>query len=244
MNHLGCVILAAGMNTRLDTGKPKSLLKINEQSLIERHISIFFENGITKFCIITGHQSNEIEREIERISPKYDVDIETVYNSQYTLENGISVWKAKEWVHKNIFNSFLLVMADHVFERDFVTMFLKAKKKFTEGKLFLAVDQPGTSNAHIDVSDVTKVNGDGGLILDIGKQIKRYNYYDTGLFEMSQEVFIEFEACFEQQKYSISNMVQSLTDKKQSQYIRITGHTWNDVDNLDDYNNSLDLNLS
>ncbi len=243
MSQVGCVILAAGKNTRLDTGKPKSLLEINGQSILERHIALFSQNDVDKFCVITGHQSEEMDKAVEKIKLKYEVSISTIHNDQYELENGFSVWKAKKWVDQHAFNSFILTMADHVFEGAFIRKFLAAEKDFLISKLYLAVDQPGNHNTHIDIEDVTKVLGENGLIQAIGKQITNYNYYDTGLFEMSKEVFKEFEACFDQKKYSISHMVDSLTAKGQSHYIKLYGHSWNDVDNTDDYTNSQGLNL-
>lgn len=243
MEKKGCVILAAGQNTRLDTGKPKTLLAINGLTLLERHINLFSTNGIDKFCIITGHQSSAIEEELALIRLKYPVEIETRFNPKYELENGISVWQAHKWVSRHNLDSFILTMADHIFEPGFISEFLSIKKDHQSASLWLAVDKPGAHNAHIDIDDVTKVFGDNGIIRNIGKQLTEYNYYDTGLFEMKMDVFDEFSRSFENGKYSISDTVQSLTSKELSQLVEIVGYQWNDVDNSDDYQNSLSLDL-
>lgn len=243
MTKTGCVILAAGKNTRLDTGKPKTLLKINGQTLLERHILLFSRYGINQFCVVTGHQKESVEEEVQKIQSKYPVAIDTVFNSQFDLENGLSVYKAKEWVMQNELNSFLLTMADHVFNGSLVSAFKDSERDFSKSHLYLAVDKPGAHNKHIDIDDVTKVFGEEGLIKKIGKELTDYNYYDTGLFDMSTKVFDAFEACFAKNQYSISNMVYSLAEKNKAAITEVVGSSWNDVDNLDDYQNSLDLSL-
>lgn len=243
MEKLGCVILAAGKNTRLDTGKPKTLLKIGGTSLLERHILLFSKNGINKFCVITGHQSSAIESELDKIRDKYTVEIATSYNPKYELENGISVWQASNWVDKHKLDAFILTMADHIFHPGFIEDFFKKAEGLQNASLWLAVDKPGDHNDHVDIDDVTKVLSEDGLICEIGKEIKEYNYYDTGLFKMKKEVFTEFSKCFDEGKYSISNTVQSLASKKLAHILEIAGFQWNDVDNQLDYQNSLDLNL-
>ncbi|MEQ8338378.1 MAG: NTP transferase domain-containing protein [Cyclobacteriaceae bacterium] len=239
----GCVILAAGKNTRLDTGKPKTLLKINGQTLLERHIHLFANYGVDHFCVITGHNKGAIEEEIQRILSVYPVTIDSVFNDQFELENGLSVYKSQEWVRGKGLKSFLLTMADHVFNGSLISTFTNAEKDFHTASLYLAVDKPGPHNQHIDIDDVTKVLGKEGLISNIGKEITDYNYFDTGLFEMSLKVFDAFEACFAKQQYSISNMVYALAAMNKAALTEVIGSSWNDVDNLDDYQNSLDLSL-
>ena len=243
MINIGCVILAAGKNTRLDTGKPKTLLQINGQTLLERHINLFSKYGIDQFCVITGHKKEAIEEEIQRISSIYPVTIDSVFNDQFNLENGLSVYKAKDWVGQRNLKSFLLTMADHVFNQSLISTFSDSYKNFSKSDLYLAVDKPGRHNQHIDIDDVTKVLGHRGLIKKIGKELTEYNYFDTGLFEMSPEVFKSFEFCFAKKQYSISNMVFSLAEKNRAALTEVIGSSWNDVDNLDDYQNSLDLKL-
>tara|TARA_Y100001972_G_scaffold128240_1_gene188127 strand:- start:5260 stop:5994 length:735 start_codon:yes stop_codon:yes gene_type:complete len=239
----GCVILAAGKNTRLDTGKPKTLLKINGQTLLERHITLFTNYGVDHFCVITGHNKEAIEEEIKRLLSIYPVTIDSVFNDQFEFENGLSVYKAREWVKKKDLKSFLLTMADHVFNGSLISAFTNAEKDFHKSNLYLAVDKPGPHNQHIDLDDVTKVLGKEGLISRIGKELTEYNYFDTGLFEMSPKVFDAFEACFAKQQYSISNMVYALAAENKAALTEVIGSSWNDVDNLDDYQNSLDLSL-
>ncbi len=240
-----CIILAAGKNTRLDTGKPKSLLEINGISLLERHISLFSEADCQDFCIVTGHNPGPILEKIPEISRKYDVQIDAVHNERVDLENGFSVNVTRDWVESRNSEGFFLTMADHVFDRQFISSFRSAlvSKPINED-LCLAVDIPSELNAHIDIDDVTRVwVEEGGHIQKIGKGIPQYNRYDTGLFYMKPRVFEVLAQCFDQGKYSISNLVTSLIQEDKATTMDVVGYLWNDVDNLNDLDNTRKLSL-
>lgn len=237
-----CVILAAGKNSRLDTGKPKSLLEVNGISLLERHIKNFSALGVEQFCIITGHNPDPIRQIVPDLAAKYKVCIEAVHNEKYDLENGYSVSTAEKWLIQKQECEFFLTMGDHIFQYEFLTEFVNAD--FEKNRLCLAVDVPSATNKHIDLEDVTKVLiDDYGRIRHIGKQIQEYNRYDTGLFYMNNEVFPVLKDCFEKSKYTISDMVNALVNSEDASTITIGGYNWNDVDNLLDLEATKKLGL-
>ena len=58
------IILAAGMGTRLrpiTLTTPKSLIKIGNETLIERQIHFLREKGIDEIIIVTGHLAEKFE---------------------------------------------------------------------------------------------------------------------------------------------------------------------------------------
>ncbi|MBV6647470.1 MAG: NTP transferase domain-containing protein [Cyclobacteriaceae bacterium] len=239
-----CVILVAGRNSRLDTGIPKSLLTLDGIPILERHIKLFSQNGISRFCLVTGYQAERIEHKAAELQSKYpDISIETVHNSDFHLENGLSVCKAESWAATHGIDRFLLTMGDHVFQPDFVTEFIRKASKKSKKCLYLAVDKPGSTNAHIDIEDVTKVLVKEGKkrILQIGKALSTYNFYDTGLFSLSAEIFTEFRKSFDKNEYTISDTVNRLVANKQASTIEVSGYLWNDVDNPSDYQTTTDL---
>tara|TARA_Y100001936_G_scaffold249704_1_gene300696 strand:+ start:4991 stop:5713 length:723 start_codon:yes stop_codon:yes gene_type:complete len=98
------IILAAGRGSRLTKEKEiphKSLLKINNLSLIERQIQILKKNNISEIWVITGHNSDHIKQEIT----KYGVNF--LYNRNYKKTDTLE--------------SFL--MAKHVMDDEMVTMY-------------------------------------------------------------------------------------------------------------------------
>lgn len=238
---MNLVILAAGKNTRLDTGIPKSLVTLNGETLMARHIRIFKACGINKFCIISGYGSDKLEAALPELKTTHDADITILHNERFDLENGFSVFRAKEWIEEFGMNDFFLTMGDHIFDPEFVKEFVN-KSAGLETTLQLAVDMPGETNKHIDIDDVTKVHvDDEEFIQSIGKTIESYNRYDTGLFRLKAEVFDVFQQSFDREEYTISESVSKLMDNHEAKSVLVEGYTWNDVDNPDDLQSTINL---
>lgn len=238
---LNCLILAAGRNTRLDTGIPKSLVKVGEESLMSRHLRIFKKFGVKRFCIVSGYQASTLQDQLGVLKELHGVEIVIKHNDRFDLENGFSVSKAQEWAEEFDISDFFMTMGDHIFQQEFVGDFID-KSASLETDLQLAVDLPGSTNEHIDIDDVTKVNvSKQNLIQSIGKTITDYNYYDTGLFRLKTSVFEVLANCFSQERFTISDMVTDLVDSKQAKATAVLGYTWNDVDNPFDLKDTLQL---
>ncbi len=238
---MNLVILAAGKNTRLDTGIPKSLVTLNDETLMARHIRIFKRCGVKKFCIISGYGAEKLQAALPKLKNTHDADITILHNERFDLENGFSVFRAKEWVEENEMGDFFLTMGDHVFDPEFVAEFVK-KSSGLESTLQLAVDMPGESNKHIDIDDVTKVQVDEeGYIDSIGKMIPKFNRYDTGLFRLKSEVFEVFQQSFDREEYTISESVSKLMAGREAKSVLVEGYIWNDVDNPDDLQSTIKL---
>ncbi|MEO9870138.1 phosphocholine cytidylyltransferase family protein [Ekhidna sp.] len=238
---MNLVILAAGKNTRLDTGIPKSLVTLNGETLMARHIRIFKKYGVEKFCIISGYGAEKLEAALPELKNSHDADITILHNERFDLENGFSVFRSKEWVENNGMTDFFLTMGDHIFDPEFVGEFIRKSSKL-ETTLQLAVDMPGETNQHIDIDDVTKVQvDDQDFIESIGKTIPIYNRYDTGLFRLKANVFDVFHKSFDKEEYTISESVSKLMSERQAKSVLVEGFTWNDVDNPDDLQSTIDL---
>lgn len=238
---MNLVILAAGKNTRLDTGIPKSLVTLNGETLMARHIRIFKSCGVKKFCIVSGYGAEKLQTALPQLIKTHDADITILHNERFDLENGFSVFRAKEWVEENGMEDFFLTMGDHVFDPNFVKEFID-KSSALDATLQLAVDMPGESNKHIDIDDVTKVQVDDDDFIDsIGKMIPKFNRYDTGLFRLKSKVFEVFQQSFDRQEYTISESVSKLMADKEAKSVLVEGYTWNDVDNPDDLQSTIKL---
>ncbi|MEQ6120665.1 NTP transferase domain-containing protein [Reichenbachiella sp. MALMAid0571] len=228
-----CIILAAGKNIRLDNGIPKSLSIVGNETLLERHINLFQKIGVTKFCIVVGYRNDMLEEYISNLTLSSDIDIQVVYNKDYSLQNGHSLLCAADFAESVKCEEFFFTMADHYFD---FTLLQKVKTEltFSNDELKLVVDAPGDHNRHIDLEDVTKVKSEEGFISNIGKEITDYNYFDTGLFYAKKSVFSHLKTNILQQKGSISDLVQFLSQNKKSSIIDLTGHYWNDIDTHED----------
>jgi len=205
---------------------------------MERHIEQFQRLGVEHFAIITGFHKPALDENINEIQKKSSANIVTIYNEKYELENGYSLYKAKDWIHELGCEEFFFTMADHYYEASFLDD-LKTKLQFSNGDLLkLAVDKPGAHNQHIDLEDVTKVVADSH-IQQIGKELTSYNFYDTGLFYVKTEIFKTLdEIARGDSKLSISNLVTKLAKEGKAKVEEVVGYYWNDIDTPEDFKSS------
>ncbi|MCP4460706.1 MAG: NTP transferase domain-containing protein [Cytophagales bacterium] len=229
---MNCIILAAGKNTRLDNGIPKSMLKIGEETLLERHLRQFVDFGVKRFCIVTGYRHHFLEEFIESLDESIKTRITIAHNPEFDLANGLSLYQAKAWVEENGIDEFFYTMADHFFSEAFVAQAVSSS--YADTVLSLVVDRPSSMNDHIDLDDVTRVESNGGFIQAIGKGLASYDYFDTGLFHAKKEMFDYLGKSIKNGKDSISDMVQLLSKLRQTSIEEVSGHFWNDVDTQED----------
>lgn len=75
------VILVAGVGSRLNGrfDHPKSLIKINEETILERQINFFRQNGAREIFLVTGYKSEVIQSYL--IDKK--IDVKYIFNEYY-----------------------------------------------------------------------------------------------------------------------------------------------------------------
>ena len=178
MSHVKvALILAAGNGSRLAacSGElPKPLVPLHGKPLLEHVMSGAREAGIEKFVIVVGYRGSTI-REWYESRPFACVDVAWVENPDYRKKNnGVSVLCAKDLIHE----PFLLLMADHIFEPATASALLR--QPLGRNEVILGVDRKVESV--FDLDDATKVRLEGDRIVDIGKNLERYNALDTGMF--------------------------------------------------------------
>jgi len=104
------------------------------------------------------------------------------------------------------------------------------QEKIVDGEVMLVVDY-NLENKIVDVDDVTKVLVDGkDRIVNIGKNIKKYNAYDTGIFLCSPALFEALEEGSARGETSLSAGIKILAKKKEARVFDIKGNYWIDVD--------------
>ncbi|GAH56528.1 unnamed protein product, partial [marine sediment metagenome] len=103
-------------------------------------------------------------------------------------------------------------------------------EKIADGEVMLVVDY-NLENKIVDIDDVTKVLvDDNDRIVNIGKEIKKYNAYDTGIFLCSLALFEALEEGSARGETSLSAGIKILAKKKKARIFDIKGHYWIDVD--------------
>ncbi len=192
------------MGTRLShiSGEvPKPLTPVCGVPLLERIIGVCRDAGITEFVFVVGYLADALKNYFAE-GKHLGVKIDYIFNPDWRKPNGISAWKAKECVGKE--DAFLLLMSDHLFNRQILENILADKSP----KNLLAVDK-AVENI-FDPPDATKVLCEGTTITDIGKEIPNYNGIDCGMFRLKPNFFAAMERAISQGRESLSNGVNEL----------------------------------
>ena len=219
-----CLILAAGKGTRLKKashGLPKPLVHFRGKPILEHIILGARQAGIERFVIVVGHGSALIRRWFNnRFRGK--VSVSWVENPDYEKQNGVSALKAREKLHEK----FLLLMADHVFEPQTARVLLD--QPLAPGEVILAVD-PNIDGV-FDLDDATKVRRDGNHIVDIGKEIDKYDALDTGMFLCSPALFDRLQSVVKDGNCSLSDGMRQLAQDRCLRALDIGKAGWQDLD--------------
>ena len=225
-----CLIIAAGKGTRLSSkGDSKPIIPLLGLTLIERVILTANESGLTDFYVVTGYNGEKVKRFLDGFRQSRDINITHITNEEWEKGNGISVLKAKKLLHEN----FILLMGDHIFDESILVR-LK-NERIADDEVMLAVDYNIETNKLVDVNDVTKVLVEEGRILDIGKNIKKYNAYDTGIFLCSPAIFSAIEESVHDDDSTLSGGIRVLASKGKAKVFDIRGEFWIDVDDEKTY---------
>lgn len=219
-----CLIIASGRGSRLRSkGNSKPLVRLLGLPLLERVILTARKSGLTDFYVVTGYRGNEIAEHLKHLSEARGISITNIHNDQWEKENGLSVLKAKDFITED----FVLLMSDHIFDESILARLLR--QTINDGEVMLAVDHNTKNGKHHD-DDFTKVLTQDNRILDIGKDIKEYNAYDTGIFLCSPAVFAALEESGNSGDGSLSGGIRVLARRARARTLDIDGGHWIDVD--------------
>jgi L-glutamine-phosphate cytidylyltransferase len=156
------IILAAGQGKRLlplTADIPKALLDIGGKPLIERQIEAFAAEGVKDFVVVTGYAARMVDRALEKIATRLNVQVQTVFNPFYAVaDNLASCWLARGMMT----GDFIQVNGDNVFRSDLVARLLSAPTH--PASLAINIKQA------FDADDM-KVMLDNGRLTEIGKTL-------------------------------------------------------------------------
>jgi len=223
------IILAAGIGSRLNVLTQKEVIKplaeVDDLSLLVHTIRSLEVAECAKVVIVLGYKAKEIQ---EQVLARYNgpVKLEFAVNEHYRLQNGISVLCAQAFIS----GEFILTMADHILDD-------KIMHKIRDhhppaGGATLCVDFK--LETIFDIQDATKVLAEESRIKLIGKELKKYNCIDTGVFIGTVGLMDAINQVYQEKgDASLSEGVQLLADKGLMEVLDIKDAFWQDVDNLD-----------
>ena len=220
-----CLILAAGRGTRLARhSDSKPLTPLLGVPLIERVMLTAREAGATDFFVVTGYNGEKVRRFLDHFALREDIRIAHIKNDEWEKESGVSVFKAKPFISEN----FILLMCDHLFDAPILARI--QHEILAPGELILAVDGNIRDCRNADPDDVKRVQVVNGKIVNIGKNISRYNAFDTGIFFCTTAVFEALEENINEGECSFDAAVLTMADRKKARAFDIGDSWWIDVD--------------
>ncbi len=125
MSRLTAIILAAGYGSRIAdvTTDPKSLLKINDKTLMEWHFNSLKSVGIKDVVVVTGYKREMLEDYLDQF--KNDFNVTYAINDDYKVKgNTYSLFYGLEKAQ----SGFLLFDADLIYETKILKVFVDDKK--------------------------------------------------------------------------------------------------------------------
>jgi len=218
------LILAAGNGSRLRNVSgtlPKPLVSFNGRPLLEHILLGGRDAGIERFVIVVGYRADAIRSWVTSRHFR-GLRIDFVENPEYNKSNGISVLRGGEAIYEN----FLLMMSDHIFESETPAALLQ--QRVDEDGTILAVDRKLESI--FDMDDATKVRCVGDYIIDIGKELTRFDAVDTGMFLCTPAIFTALEQATVNGNCSLSDGMRILAAKRKLRAFDIGDAIWQDVD--------------
>ncbi|MDG1021767.1 MAG: NTP transferase domain-containing protein [Emcibacteraceae bacterium] len=219
-----CLIAAAGQGTRLrEKGESKPLIELGGVPIIERVILNARAGGLDDFYVVTGYRGTKVRAFLDELSERENISITHIINEEWQRPNGLSVSCAKDVIE----GPFVLTMCDHLFDPEIIKDLLSHDHE--EGTVTLCVDY-NIENPVVDLEDVTRVNCTKNEINNIGKIIRDYNAFDTGIFYCTSAMFAALEQSAKEGDESISGAMNVLGAKDKARTFDVKGRLWLDVD--------------
>lgn len=215
------VILAAGERKAFDL--PVGFLEIEDNTIIERIITILNANGIDKITIVTGYK----KQYYEELAKKRTLNL--VYCDKYRWTGTMcSLALAADYIE----DDFLLIESDMVFEERAINHLINHPNR----NCMLVTSESGSGDEAL-----VEIRNDS--IYRISKDIHQLNKIDgefIGLSKISLETYQEMVEDFKFNKnpylyyeYSLLNMIH----KHNIGYEKIDDLVWTEIDTVEHYNN-------
>jgi len=225
---LKLVIIAAGQGKRIRSiteDLPKTLLKINGRTLLETLLENCLYVGISDVVVVTGYQTKAIEGFINNL--RMDLNIQTVYNPDWNLENGMSILAAKDTISAH--ETFIVSMSDHFYGPDL----LEQVMKINLGNNTACVALDFNKDDIFDIDDGMKISVEKNnkeKITKMSKTLDNYDAIDCGVFKFKYSFFSTLDNARKTGKFSISEACQMLIKIGEMGGINIGNSFWLDID--------------
>lgn len=226
------IILAAGIGSRLSSitkDLPKALIKLNDETLLERQLRMLEKSGFEKddIIVVTGYKTEKIE---EVAGSRAMIIYNQIYdktNNIYSLFLGFEKIENKETVY--------ILNADTIFETSLFEELLEANGSH------MVVDNV----RELDEEDM-KVKVSDGKIVEVSKNIpinESYGEY-IGIMKMSPEDLKIYKdavrKAIDENLLSVwyEDVLNNVLHLCNISPLDTNGRNWAEIDNINDYENA------
>nr|MDO8098717.1 NTP transferase domain-containing protein [Candidatus Njordarchaeota archaeon] len=227
------VVVAAGNGTRLrplTMDVPKPLISLCGRPLLVHVLGALASSSVEETIVVTGYLGKRLQENL-RLWESYFAGtfVRFVHNYEYDRGNGISLLKSRKYIRDQ--EIFLLLMSDHIVEPRIIGSFLRNMVADTS----LAVDRRPRFKPQMRDATKVLVNKNNSII-DIGKDLLKWNGIDTGVFLCMPVVFDALRV-IANQRYNVSitdAMNWLIRTGRAFRAIDVSGSFWLDVDTVED----------
>ncbi len=222
------IILAAGTSERFGgpDALPKQLLKLGQLTLIEHVTQSANRLSVDEVIIVTNHDNHLLVSEALSRGGTRSNNLQFVMSTHANLGNGASFVDGLRHVDDDCY----VLMSDHIFSQSTIDQIAEGvQSQSAEGLPILACD-PDISSI-FDLEDATKVLSHGSSIQKISKDLAQYNLIDMGVFWFPKACHQLIQQAFDQQCYSLTEIVQYIIANSCFCALPIKQAAWQDVDN-------------
>lgn len=232
------IILAAGMGKRLGrftANNTKCMVRVNNQSLIERAIDSLLAANISRIVIVAGYKAEELMAYVGACFPR--APIEYVINPIYDITNNIqSLWLAKGHLQAD---DTILLESDLIFDPSLISDLVKSPEKSLAVVSKFEPWMDGT---------VTLLDGDSNVVSVIDKKQFSWSEVDTyyktvNIYKFSREFsnkyYVPFlnaylESYGTNQYYEQVLKILAYMENTGLKGMRVSGRLWYEIDDVND----------
>jgi choline kinase len=218
------IILAAGKGTRLyptTLNKPKGLLEIGNETILDRLVRQFHDSGINDILIVVGYQK-------EVIINHFGDSVRYAYYKDFSSTNNLhTLWSIRDELNEDVIISF----ADLVLENSILIDLIKFKSDFT---MVIDTSKVLESTMRVSIADnliknitTTSISEANGNFIGIAKINK--NGCKLLINQMSSMINGSFHDYY---TIAIDNLARAGT---RVNYLDVKFFKWREIDTLDEY---------
>ncbi len=225
-SRMQIVIMAAGLGQRLDStqGLPKTMTPVGGAPLLSyilKGLSVFSNLDI---FVVTGFAAPVLEDYIRR----QPMPIRLVHNPDYTLGNLMSLMAVRPFLN----DTFVVLNADHVFDRDILSLILKEPqyvsvvcdfdRSLSDDDMKMVKNEQGGLKSLSKKHDVYDGGYIGSTVVPASRITDYWKAADAVLSRQGTAIHVE----------AVLNELAAL--KEPISIIDASGHSWFEVDTPDD----------